>query len=215
MNVRIFWARAMECMCAQTRPRCILSSEKVWGNEVRTHVNSKGKSPSTGNFLPRGGSNPRRCIKQDSEPDALPTELFRPLGIASKGCTYLFWSLEWRRINKASFSRNRIFRLTSEMSETKYVGRRAEHQSNNNNNNNNLIQRLNSRSFGGLFYFIIIIIYLFIYFFYNLLSASRTVSNRYAQVAQVQSCVDHVQHIERLSRATCQVTRSTKGQLSY
>ena len=29
MNVRIFWVRAMKCMCAQTRPRFILSSEGV------------------------------------------------------------------------------------------------------------------------------------------------------------------------------------------
>ena len=49
MNVRIFWVRAMKCMCAQTRPRFILSSEGVfWGNGVWTHVNSKGKIPSTG-----------------------------------------------------------------------------------------------------------------------------------------------------------------------
>ena len=49
-------------------------------NGVRTHVNSKGKIPSTGKIPLRGGSNPRRCIKQDSEPDTLPTELFRPHG---------------------------------------------------------------------------------------------------------------------------------------
>ena len=47
MNVRIFWVCAMECMCAQTRPRFILSSKRVLGNEVRTHVNSKGKTPSS------------------------------------------------------------------------------------------------------------------------------------------------------------------------
>ena len=35
----------MACMCAQTRPRFILSSERVWGNVARTHVNSKGKNP--------------------------------------------------------------------------------------------------------------------------------------------------------------------------
>ena len=38
----------MECMCAQTRPRFILSSERVVGNGVRTHANTKGKIPSTG-----------------------------------------------------------------------------------------------------------------------------------------------------------------------
>ena len=62
----------MECLCAQTRPRFILSSEIVLGNGVRTHVNSKEKIPPTGKILPRGGWNPRRCVKQDSEPNKLP-----------------------------------------------------------------------------------------------------------------------------------------------
>ena len=30
-NVRIFWVRMMECMCAQTRPQFTLSSERVLG----------------------------------------------------------------------------------------------------------------------------------------------------------------------------------------
>ena len=60
---------------------------------------------------------------------------------------------------------------------------------NNNNNNNNRIYRCKSR-----------------FFFYNLLIAPRTVSNTYAHVARAQSCAKHVQHIERLSRATCRVT---------
>ena len=38
--------------------------------------------------------------------------------------------------------------------------------------------------------------------FYNLLTAPRTVSNTYAQVARAQSCANHVQHIQRLSRAS-------------
>ena len=72
MNVRIFRVRAIECMCAQTRPRFILSSVRVFSwDGVRTHVNSKGKILSTGKILPRGGLNPRRCIKQDSEPNTL------------------------------------------------------------------------------------------------------------------------------------------------
>ena len=50
--------------------------------------------------------------------------------------------------------------------------------------------------------------------FYFLLTAPRTVSNTYAQVAWAPSCANHVQHIQRLSRATCHVTRGTKGQLS-
>ena len=46
----------------------------IGGNGVWTHVNSKGKIPSTEN-VPRGGSNPRRCGQRAQ---ALPTELFRP-----------------------------------------------------------------------------------------------------------------------------------------
>ena len=37
-----------------------------------THINSKGKIPSTGIIVLRGESNPRRCIKQNSEPNTLP-----------------------------------------------------------------------------------------------------------------------------------------------
>ena len=50
------------------------------GNGVRTPVNSKGKILCTGKILLRGGSNPWRYIKQDSEPNIQPTELFQPLG---------------------------------------------------------------------------------------------------------------------------------------
>ena len=46
--MRIFRVRAMECVCAQTSPRCMLSSERVLENGVRTHVNSKGKISSPG-----------------------------------------------------------------------------------------------------------------------------------------------------------------------
>ena len=38
----------MECMGAQTRPQFILSSNRVLGNSIRTHVKFKGKIPSTG-----------------------------------------------------------------------------------------------------------------------------------------------------------------------
>ena len=64
----------MECMYAQTGRRVILSSESVLGgNGVRTHVNSKVKTTSTGKIILRGGSNPQRCIKQDRELNILPT----------------------------------------------------------------------------------------------------------------------------------------------
>ena len=55
----------------------------------------------------------------------------------------------------------------------------------------------------------------FLFFLYNFLTAPRTVSNTYCQVTIAQSCENHVQHTERLSRAICCVPRGTKGQLSY
>ena len=59
MNVRIFWVRAMKCMCAQTRPRFILSSEGVFGGmEFEPMLTPREKSPLP-EHVPRGGSNPR------------------------------------------------------------------------------------------------------------------------------------------------------------
>ena len=75
MNVRIFWVRAMKCMCAQTRPRSILSTKGVLGGmEFQPMLTPREKSPLPENF-PRGGSNPRRCGQRAQ---ALPTELFGP-----------------------------------------------------------------------------------------------------------------------------------------
>ena len=63
----------MECMCAQTRPRFILSSERVWGEWSQNQCKLQGKNLLPEKNLPRGGSNLQRCIKQDSEPNTLPT----------------------------------------------------------------------------------------------------------------------------------------------
>ena len=55
----------------------ILSYERVFlWNGIRIHVNSMGKNSLYRKL--RGRSNPQRCITQDSEPNTLPTELFRP-----------------------------------------------------------------------------------------------------------------------------------------
>ena len=70
----------MKCMCAQTRPRFILSSEGVLGGmEFEPMLTPREKSPLPEN-VPRGGSNPRRCGQRAQ---ALPTELFRPPAKAS------------------------------------------------------------------------------------------------------------------------------------
>ena len=44
--------------------------------------------------------------------------------------------------------------------------------------------------------------------FYNLLTAPGTASNTYAQAARVQPCANHMQHIERLSRASVMLRAS-------
>ena len=51
--------------------------------------------------------------------------------------------------------------------------------------------------------------------FYNLLTTPRTVSNTHTQVARAKSCANHVQHIQRLSHATCSGALGSKGQFSY
>ena len=67
----------MKCMCAQTRPRFILSSKGVFrGMEFEPMLTPREKSPLPEN-VPRGGSNPRHCGQRTQ---ALPTELFQPLG---------------------------------------------------------------------------------------------------------------------------------------
>ena len=82
MNVRIFWVRAMKCMCAQTRPRFILSSERVfWGMEFEPKLTPREKSPVLENFL-RGGSNLRHCGQRAQ---ILPTSYSGP-GFDSNCC---------------------------------------------------------------------------------------------------------------------------------
>ena len=63
------------CMCAQTRPRFILSSERVfWGMEFEPMLTPREKSPLPENF-PRGGSNLRRCGQRAQ---TLPISYFGP-----------------------------------------------------------------------------------------------------------------------------------------
>ena len=71
-------------------------TKEFWGNGVRTQVNSKGKIPSTGKILLRGGSNPRRCIKQDSEPKTLPTSYSGPqLQVIYRHCCHPSVNSSW------------------------------------------------------------------------------------------------------------------------
>ena len=65
---------------------------------------------------------------------------------------------------------------------------------------------------------IMIIIIAFIGAVRDFLQSPRCAVNclqHFPQMAKAQSCDNHVQYIERLSRATCYVPLGTKGQLSY
>ena len=76
------------------------------GNGFRTHVSSKGKIPSTRKILLRGGSKPRHCITQDSEPNTLPTELFQPLEIVNLICNFFLSVAVGKIFNTDSSLRN-------------------------------------------------------------------------------------------------------------
>ena len=52
----------------------------------------------------------------------------------------------------------------------------------------------------------------FFIFLYNFLTALRTVSNTYLQVARAKSCANHLQHVGQLC-ATCRLPCGTKRQL--
>ena len=67
-------------LCTDKTSIYTLIPKSAW-NGVRTHVNSKEKIPlplKKKKILLRERSNPRHCIKQDSDPTTLPTELFWP-----------------------------------------------------------------------------------------------------------------------------------------
>ena len=81
--LRAFWVHAVEYICAQTRSQFILSSERVLENGVRTHINSKGKIPSTERL--QRGLNLWYCIMQDSKSSSLPADLFHPPEYETKG----------------------------------------------------------------------------------------------------------------------------------
>ena len=76
MNVRIFWVQEMACMCAQTRPMVILSSERVLGEWSQEPCYLQGKNPLYRSLC--GGSNPRCWITHNSEPKTLLSEPFGP-----------------------------------------------------------------------------------------------------------------------------------------
>ena len=71
------WSGEMECMCAQTRPRFILLSERVLGESEPT-LTPRGKVSWTRKILLRGGWNPeRRTVSPTHYQRAIPAPLVR------------------------------------------------------------------------------------------------------------------------------------------
>ena len=69
------------------------------GNGVRTHVNSKGKIPSTRIIPLTWGSNPRSCIKQDSKPNTLPQAIAAPTCISKSQDSWSTAQRRWEEIH--------------------------------------------------------------------------------------------------------------------
>ena len=67
MNARIFWVCVMECMCAQTRPHFILSSQSFLAMESEPMLLSREKIPCTRRL--RAGLNLWCCITYNSKPN--------------------------------------------------------------------------------------------------------------------------------------------------
>ena len=59
--------------------------------ESEPMLTPKEKIPSTGKILPRGVSNPRLYIKQDSEPNSLPTSYSGPYHCAEYAASLASW----------------------------------------------------------------------------------------------------------------------------
>ena len=81
MNVRIFWVRAMECICAQTRPWFILSSKIVFcGMESEPVLNPREKSPQPEKFSPEEDGThdvaPSRTVSPTHYQWAIPPKIF-------------------------------------------------------------------------------------------------------------------------------------------
>ena len=87
----------MKCLCAQTRPRFILSSERVFlGMEFEPMLTPRKKSLHPENF-PSGGSNPRRYGQRAQ---TLPTSYFGPIFFFSfimTCCCEVFHALHHRK----------------------------------------------------------------------------------------------------------------------
>ena len=72
--------------------------KEFWAMESEPMITPREKSPLLEKILVRGGSNPWRCIKQDSEPNTLPISYLGPC--TSSPILTLAISTNWREVQK-------------------------------------------------------------------------------------------------------------------
>ena len=63
-------------------------SKEFLGNGVRTHANSEGKIPAAGNKFSSEDDQTQDAVKQDSEPNTLPTSYSGPRNTGQKGASH-------------------------------------------------------------------------------------------------------------------------------
>ena len=78
MNVRIFGVSGMEYMCAQTRPRFILSSKQVWEGMESEPMKLQGKNPLCGENSPQRRIEPMTLQQTAQGAQHNTNELFGP-----------------------------------------------------------------------------------------------------------------------------------------
>ena len=78
MNVRIFWVCAIECMCAQTRPRFILSSERILGEWSQNLCQLQGRNPLYWENFSSEGDEPMTLHQAGQWAQYTTNKLFRP-----------------------------------------------------------------------------------------------------------------------------------------
>ena len=110
---RIFWVRAMQCMCAQTRPRLYSHLKEVGFFRERSQNPCSLQGENLLYRKLRGGSNPRCRITQENKPNTLPAGLFRRTTITNFPCWHWYVTDWWvKRRKLAASSRHLLLTIT-------------------------------------------------------------------------------------------------------
>ena len=96
MDVRIFWACVMECVCAQTRPPFILSSERVFGEWSQNPCQLQGKNRLYQKNSPQRSIEPTMLHHAGQWAQHTTNELCRPpLHLSQLSGSWQVWGLSF------------------------------------------------------------------------------------------------------------------------